>query len=75
MRVPKTARPLDAEQMRYGQGVAVFGIGYTHHHRTAQALSVTGPRGFGFDLDLIPLDRGRLTIVLSRAEIKSLDLL
>ena len=52
----ETARPLNAERMRYGQRVAVFGIGCTHHYRTAQALSVTEPRAFGFDLDYIPIE-------------------
>ena len=52
----ETARPLNAERMRYGQRIAVFGIGCTHHYRTAQALSVTEPRAFGFDLDYIPLE-------------------
>ena len=52
----ETARPLNAERMRYGQRVAVFGIGCTHHYRTARALSVTEPRAFGFDLDYIPLE-------------------
>jgi DUF917 family protein len=52
----ETARPLNAERMRYGQRIAVFGIGCTQHYRTAQALSVTEPRAFGFDLDYIPLE-------------------
>ena len=52
----ETARPLNAERMRYGQRLAVFGIGCTHHYRTAQALSVTQPRAFGFDIDYIPIE-------------------
>ena len=52
----ETARPLNAERMRYGQRIAVYGIGCTHHYRTAQALSVTEPRAFGFDLDYNPLE-------------------
>ena len=52
----ETSRPLNAERMRYGQRVSVFGIGCTHHYRTAEALAVTQPRAFGFDLDYVPLE-------------------
>ena len=52
----ETSRPLNAERMRYGQRVTVFGIGCTHHYRTPEALAVTEPRAFGFDLDYIPLE-------------------
>ena len=52
----ETSRPLNAERMRYGQRVTVFGIGCTHHYRTPEALKVTEPRAFGFDLDYVPLE-------------------
>ena len=56
----ETSRPLNAERMRYGQRVAVFGIGCTHHYQTDKALKVASPRAFGFDLDYVPLaDLGR----------------
>lgn len=51
----ETSRPLNAERMRYGQRVSVFGVGCTHHYRTPEALKVTEPRAFGFDLDYVPL--------------------
>ena len=51
-----TSRSLNAERMRYGQRVSVFGIGCTHHYRTPEALRVTEPRAFGFDLDYVPLE-------------------
>lgn len=52
----ETSRSLNAERMRYGQRVAVYGIGCTHHYRTPEALAVTEPRAFGFDLDYVPLE-------------------
>ncbi|MBM89208.1 MAG: hypothetical protein CMQ41_12605 [Gammaproteobacteria bacterium] len=52
----ETSRPLNAERMRYGQRVSVFGVGCTHHYRTPEALKVTEPRAFGFDLDYVPLE-------------------
>ena len=52
----ETSRPLNAERMRYGQRVAVFGIGCTRHYRTPEALRVTEPRAFGFDLDYVPIE-------------------
>lgn len=52
----ETSRSLNAERMRYGQRVSVFGIGCTHHYRTPEALKVTEPRAFGFDLDYVPLE-------------------
>ncbi|MCY4265268.1 MAG: DUF917 domain-containing protein [Gammaproteobacteria bacterium] len=52
----ETSRPLNAERMRYGQRLSVFGIGCTHHYRTPQALALTEPRAFGFDFDYVPLE-------------------
>ena len=52
----ETSRPLNAERMRYGQRLSIFGIGCTHHYRTPQALAVTEPRAFGFDIDYVPLE-------------------
>ena len=36
--------------------ISVFGIGCTHHYRSPEALKVTEPRAFGFDLDYVPLE-------------------
>lgn len=52
----ETSRPLNAERMRYGQRVVVYGIGCSDHYRTEQALKVTSPRAFGFDLDYVPFE-------------------
>ncbi|MBT8146266.1 MAG: DUF917 domain-containing protein [Gammaproteobacteria bacterium] len=52
----ETSRPLNAERMRYGQRVSVYGIGCTQHYRSPQALKVTEPRAFGFDLDYVPIE-------------------
>jgi uncharacterized protein len=52
----ETSRPLNAERMRYGQRVSVFGIGCTHHYRSEAALKVTEPRAFGFDMDYVPIE-------------------
>ena len=52
----ETSRPLNAERMRYGQRVAVFGIGCPRHYRTPQALAVAGPRAFGLDFDYVALE-------------------
>lgn len=52
----ETSRPLNAERMRYGQRVTVFGVGCTEHYRSPAALAVTSPRAFGFDIDYVPLE-------------------
>ena len=52
----ESSRPLNAERMRYGQRVSVFGIGCPRHYRSPDALAVTAPRAFGFDLDYVPLE-------------------
>ena len=52
----ETSRPLNAERMRYGQRVTVFGVGCTEHYRSPEALAVTSPRAFGFDIDYVPLE-------------------
>lgn len=51
----ETSRPLNAERMRYGQRVTVFGVGCTEHYQSPEALKVTSPRAFGFDIDHVPL--------------------
>ena len=51
----ETAMPINAERLRYGQRVTVFGVGCPAHYRTPQALDVVGPRCFGFDFDFTPL--------------------
>ena len=52
----ESAQPVTAERLRFGQRVAVFGIGCPGHYRTERALQVVGPRCFGFDFDYCPIE-------------------
>ena len=47
----ETSRPLNAERMRYGQRVCVYGVGCTDHYLSEKALKVVSPRAFGLDYD------------------------
>ncbi len=47
----ETAQPINAERLRFGQRIAVYGIGCPPHYRTAEALKWVSPRNFGFDFD------------------------
>lgn len=51
-----TTAPINAERLRYGQQVSVFGIGCPDHYRTSRALAAVGPRAFGFEFDYRPLE-------------------
>lgn len=50
-----TAQPIGTEVLRYGLRVAVIGIGAPPQLKIPEALAVVGPRGFGYDLDFVPL--------------------
>jgi DUF917 family protein len=52
------AEPITTEVLRYGQRVAVVGIPCHPMLRTPEALTVVGPRAFGYDLDYVPLQTG-----------------
>ena len=52
----ETSTPINAERLRYGQRVAVLGIGCPDCYRTEKALSVVAPRCFGFDFDFVPIE-------------------
>lgn len=52
----ETSQPINAERTRYGQRVSIFAIGCPPYYRTEKALSVVGPRCFGFDFDYTPLE-------------------
>ena len=52
----ETSTPINAERLRYGQRVTVFGIGCPDYYRTADALAVVAPRCFGFDFEFIPVE-------------------
>jgi DUF917 family protein len=50
-----TGRPISTEETRYGLRVSVLGLPCTPLLRTTQALTVVGPRAFGYDVDYHPL--------------------
>ncbi|MEP3420957.1 MAG: DUF917 domain-containing protein [Erythrobacter sp.] len=50
----ETSTPINAERLRYGQRVAVFAIGAPAAFQTPEALTVVGPRYFGFEHDYVP---------------------
>jgi len=52
----ETSTPINAERLRYGQRVTVFGIGCPEFYRRDEALRYVAPRCFGFDLDYVPLE-------------------
>ena len=52
----ETATPINAERLRYGQRVTVYGVGCPDFYRQPVALAVVGPRCFGFDMDFIPVE-------------------
>src|SRR5262245_43334439 len=52
----ETAEPITTEELRYGQRVKVMAVTVPEIMRTPAALSVWGPRHFGFDLDFLPIE-------------------
>jgi uncharacterized protein len=52
----ETADPITCETVRYGQRVRVIGIASAAQLRTADALSVCGPRGFGLTDAYTPIE-------------------
>jgi DUF917 family protein len=52
----ETSTPINAERLRYGQRVTVYGVGCPAFYRQARALAVVAPRCFGFDLDFVPIE-------------------
>jgi DUF917 family protein len=53
----ETSAPINAERLRYGQRVAVYGVGCPDFYRSEAALAVVAPRCFGFDFDYVPLEK------------------
>ncbi|MEL7538119.1 MAG: DUF917 domain-containing protein [Pseudomonadota bacterium] len=51
----ETATPINAERLRYGQRVTVYGVGCPAYFRQPHALAVVEPRCFGFDFDFVPI--------------------
>ncbi len=52
----ETSTPINAERLRYGQRVTVYGIGCPAFYRSEQALRFVAPRCFGFDFDYQPIE-------------------
>jgi DUF917 family protein len=52
----ETSTPINAERLRYGQRVTVYGVGCPDYYRSAKALAVVAPRCFGFDFDFVPIE-------------------
>lgn len=52
----ETSTPINAERLRYGQRVTVYGVGCPDYYRKPNALDVVAPRCFGFDLDFVPIE-------------------
>ena len=53
----ETSTPINAERLRYGQRVTVYGVGCPPYYRTEQALKFVAPRCFGFDFDYVPIEQ------------------
>ncbi len=52
----ETSTPINAERLRYGQRVSVFGIGCPAYYRRPEALAVAAPACFGFDIEYRPIE-------------------
>lgn len=52
----ESSTPINCERLRFGQRVAVFAVGCPAFYRKKDALAVTSPRNFGFDIDYVPLE-------------------
>lgn len=52
----ETSTPINAERLRYGQRVTVYGVGCPDYYRQPDALVVVAPRCFGFDFDFVPIE-------------------
>ena len=52
----ETAEPFTTEVLRYGQRVVVVAVAVPPIMRSAEALAVFGPRGFGIDEPFIPIE-------------------
>lgn len=52
----ETSTPINAERLRYGQRVTVYGVGCPDFYRQPRALAVVEPRCFGFDFGFVPIE-------------------
>jgi len=53
----ETSTPINAERLRYGQRVSVYGVGCPAFYRTPRALEFVAPGCFGFDLEYQPIEQ------------------
>ncbi len=53
----ETAEPITTENLKYGQRVKVIGVSVPDVMRSAEALAVFGPVGFGLDVDYRPIEQ------------------
>lgn len=59
----ETGDPITTEELRYGFRVAVIGAPCYDAWRSAEGLSLVGPRYFGYEIEYVPVRRGRITQV------------
>jgi DUF917 family protein len=52
----ESSTPINAERLRFGQRVTVFGVGCPAYYRTARALEFVAPSCFGFPFDYRPIE-------------------
>ena len=51
----ETLLPISSERLRYGLRIAVIGIPTPKLYKTPEAMEVTDPRAFGFDIDYVEM--------------------
>jgi hypothetical protein len=52
----ETGHPITTERLRYGQRVSIIGMPCSPIWRSAEGLSLVGPRYFKYDLDYVPIE-------------------
>lgn len=52
----ESAEPITTEELRYGQRVTVMAVSVPEIMRTPEALSVWGPRHFGYNIDYVRVE-------------------
>ena len=53
----ETSTPINAERLRFGQRVSVFGIGCPAFYRQERALQFVSPECFGFPFPFVPIEQ------------------
>ncbi|MEP0201612.1 MAG: DUF917 domain-containing protein [Halioglobus sp.] len=52
----ETSTPINAERLRFGQRISVFGVGCPQFYRSQQALEFVAPKCFGFPMEYQPVE-------------------